>query len=50
MCSARSDGDTRFPAIDPDIWEIVSEQDFPAGEKDYARDALHRLRDGARKC
>lgn len=28
------DGDTRFPVIDPDVWEIVSSEDFPAGEKD----------------
>jgi len=28
------DGDTRFPQIDPAIWEIVSSEDFPAGEKD----------------
>ncbi|MGE0281496.1 MAG: dihydrofolate reductase [Rhizobiaceae bacterium] len=28
------DGDTRFPDIDPALWEIVSSEDFPAGEKD----------------
>ena len=28
------DGDTRFPAIEPADWRIVSSQDFPAGEKD----------------
>jgi dihydrofolate reductase len=28
------DGDTRFPAIDPQIWSIVSEETYPVGEKD----------------
>ncbi len=28
------DGDTVFPDIDPDIFEKVSEEDVPAGEKD----------------
>ena len=28
------EGDTRFPAIDPDVWQIVSQKDFPAGDKD----------------
>ncbi|MBE1206897.1 dihydrofolate reductase [Aminobacter carboxidus] len=28
------DGDTRFPAIDPDIWAVARAEDFPAGEKD----------------
>jgi dihydrofolate reductase len=28
------DGNTRFPPIDPDIWEPVSTEEFPAGEKD----------------
>ncbi len=28
------DGDTRFPWIDPAIWKVVSEEEFPAGEKD----------------
>jgi dihydrofolate reductase len=28
------DGDTRFPSIDPAMWEVVSEEEFPAGEKD----------------
>jgi dihydrofolate reductase len=28
------DGDARFPAIDPEIWRVVSQQNFPAGEKD----------------
>lgn len=31
---AEIDGDTRFPAIDPQIWRIVGQQDFPVGEKD----------------
>ncbi len=28
------DGDTRFPPIDLEIWRIVGNDDFPAGEKD----------------
>jgi dihydrofolate reductase len=28
------EGDTSFPAIDPGLWEIKSELDIPAGEKD----------------
>jgi dihydrofolate reductase len=28
------DGDTRFPRIDPEIWQVASAEDFPAGEKD----------------
>ena len=28
------DGDTRFPAIDPKVWRAVSDEAFPAGEKD----------------
>lgn len=31
---ANIDGDTRFPAIDPRIWRVVSEEAFPAGDKD----------------
>lgn len=31
---ASVDGDVHFPAIDPLLWKVVSEQDFPAGEKD----------------
>ena len=31
---AKIDGDTRFPAIDPAIWRVVSGEDVPAGEKD----------------
>jgi dihydrofolate reductase len=28
------DGDTRFPEIDPAVWEAVSAEDHPAGDKD----------------
>jgi dihydrofolate reductase len=28
------EGDTRFPPIDPEIWQLASTEDFPAGEKD----------------
>jgi dihydrofolate reductase len=28
------EGDTRFPAIDPAVWEVVSTEEHPAGEKD----------------
>src|SRR5690606_27895829 len=31
---AAPEGDTFFPPIDPQVWELVSEQEFPAGEKD----------------
>jgi dihydrofolate reductase len=31
---AEPDGDTRFPAIDPAVWERVSMEEIPAGEKD----------------
>ena len=31
---AKVDGDTVFPPIDPEIWHLVSAEDFPAGEKD----------------
>lgn len=31
---AKIDGDTRFPPIDPAIWQPVSSQNYPAGEKD----------------
>ncbi|TIP05903.1 MAG: dihydrofolate reductase [Mesorhizobium sp.] len=31
---ASVDGDAHFPPIDPDIWQVVSAKDFPAGEKD----------------
>lgn len=28
------EGDTRFPEIDPKVWTLLSENMFPAGEKD----------------
>lgn len=28
------DGDTYFPEIDPGVWEVVEEEDCPAGERD----------------
>ncbi len=31
---AEIDGDTVFPEIDPEIWEEVSREDVPEGEKD----------------
>ncbi|WP_295813386.1 dihydrofolate reductase [uncultured Nitratireductor sp.] len=31
---AEIDGDTMFPPIDPEIWEAVSREDVPAGQKD----------------
>lgn len=31
---ASPDGDTRFPPIDPEMWEEVSAEERPAGEKD----------------
>lgn len=31
---AAVEGDTRFPAIDPEIWRVVSAENVPAGEKD----------------
>lgn len=31
---AEPDGDTFFPPIDPEIWQAVHRQAFPAGEKD----------------
>lgn len=31
---ATVDGDTRFPPIDPQTWYVVSEETYPAGEKD----------------
>ncbi len=43
---AQVDGDTRFPSIDPAVWEMVSEEAVPAGERDtYAtRFAVYRRR------
>ncbi|MBO6637331.1 MAG: dihydrofolate reductase [Roseitalea sp.] len=31
---AEIEGDTLFPAIDPDVWEAMHEEAVPAGEKD----------------
>ena len=31
---ASVDGDAHFPPIDPSTWQVVSAEDFPAGEKD----------------
>lgn len=31
---ASFDGDTRFPEIDPAVWEAVASEDVPVGEKD----------------
>lgn len=31
---AEIEGDTHFPAIEPAVWEEVSSEDVPAGEKD----------------
>lgn len=31
---ARPEGDTTFPGIDPNVWQVVSSTDYPAGEKD----------------
>ncbi|MET0574351.1 MAG: dihydrofolate reductase [Mesorhizobium sp.] len=31
---AEVDGDTRFPAIDPQVWAVVKSEAFPAGEVD----------------
>ena len=33
---ALPEGDTLFPAIDPAVWRVVSEEAVPAGEKDTA--------------
>lgn len=42
------DGDTHFPDIDPEMFELVEEMSIPAGEKDnYAtRYAIYRRRTG----
>lgn len=47
--STRPDGDTRFPDIDPRIWEAARAQDVPAGEKDShaTRFVIYRRRDAA---
>nr|WP_274630612.1 dihydrofolate reductase [Mesorhizobium shangrilense] len=31
---AAPDGDTRFPPIDPEVWEPVASENVPAGERD----------------
>lgn len=33
---ADPDGDTHFPEIHPEEWQVVSRESFPAGEKDSA--------------
>ncbi len=40
------DGDTLFPAIDPVLWQAVSSEDHPAGEKDShaTRHVVYRRR------
>ncbi len=34
--AATPDGDTRFPPIDPAVWDVVSSEDVPAGPADSA--------------
>ncbi|MCD2181829.1 dihydrofolate reductase [Rhizobium sp. GN54] len=34
---AEVEGDTRFPAIDPEVFEVVTEEEIPQGEKDSHR-------------
>ena len=34
LVKASVEGDTRFPPIDPAVWEATSSEDIPAGEKD----------------
>jgi dihydrofolate reductase len=48
---AEVEGDTRFPDIDPDIWQLVSAIDVPAGEKDShaTRYAVYERRRDAMK-
>jgi dihydrofolate reductase len=43
---ASPEGDTRFPPIDPAVWEAVSTEDHPDGEKDShpTRFAIYRRR------
>ncbi|MCI5075716.1 dihydrofolate reductase [Oricola sp.] len=45
---AEVDGDTGFPAIDPEIWEAVEDEAVPAGEKDSypTRYVVYERRDG----
>jgi dihydrofolate reductase len=44
---ASIDGDAYFPSIDPAVWEVVSSEDFPAGERDThpTRHVVYRRRD-----
>jgi dihydrofolate reductase len=43
-------GDTHFPPIDPQVWELVSEEHVPAGEKDShaTRRSIYRRREPTR--
>ena len=43
---AEIDGDTRFPAIDPALWQEISSEEFPAGDRDShaTRHAVYRRR------
>ncbi|ODT17465.1 MAG: diacylglycerol kinase [Kaistia sp. SCN 65-12] len=34
--AAAPDGDTRFPPIDPAVWDVISSEDVPAGPVDSA--------------
>lgn len=47
---ASVDGDTRFPPIDPAVWQAVSSEDVPAGEKDThpTRHVVYERRSGMR--
>jgi dihydrofolate reductase len=47
---AAVDGDTRFPSIAPEIWYVVSEETYPAGEKDShaTRHVIYERRQGSR--
>lgn len=48
---ATPDGDTCFPAIDPAVWQAVSSEEVPAGERDShaTRFTLYEKRNGAPK-
>lgn len=43
-------GDTRFPPIDPQVWQLLREENIPAGEKDShaTRYAVYRRREPIR--
>lgn len=47
---AEIDGDTRFPPIDPAIWQMVSGEDYPTGEKDThaTRHAVYQRRNSVK--